>query len=64
VTDGESGEEKDRWSIKRWNWFMKWNRKLVPEVRRGILKRTISDFQRDEVVGGRAVQWQKKSEYF
>ena len=30
-------------SMKRWNWFTKWSRKLVPEVRRDILKRAIGD---------------------
>ena len=25
--------------IKRWNWFSKWKWKLIPEVRRGVLKR-------------------------
>jgi len=31
-------------SMKRWNWFTKWNRKLVTEIRWGILKRAISNF--------------------
>ena len=33
-------------SIKRWNWFTKWNRKLIPEMRWGILKRAICDLKR------------------
>jgi len=37
--DEESREEKDGLiSVKRWIWFTKWSRKLLPEVRRGILK--------------------------
>ena len=47
--DGWGKWRREGWvevSIKRWNWFTKWNRKFIPEMRRGILKRAIGDFQR------------------
>jgi len=44
VLNGESGEEEDGLGC----------RKLVPEVRRVMLKRVISDFQRRDGLDGRA----------
>ena len=42
-------------SIKRWDWFTKWKWKLIPEMRRGILKRAICDLK------GRGGRWTSKS---
>jgi len=55
--DGWRNWRRERWveiSIKRWNWFMKWNRKFIPETRRGILKRAICDLK------GRGGRWTSK----
>ena len=44
--DGWGKWRREGWievSIKRWNWFTKWKWKLIPEMRRGILKRAICD---------------------
>ena len=46
--DGWGKWRTDEWievSIKRWNWFTKWKWKLIPEMRRGILKRAICDLK-------------------
>ena len=55
--DGRGKWRTEGWievSVKRWNWFTKWKWKLIPEMRRGILKRAICDLK------GRGGRWTSK----